>query len=383
MVAYPEFASIYTLPEEAQDELGRFTYFTGDLFKNTQQAKALKLIQEQGADGFYKGELQDAMIKVANKYGGVFQPKDFELYRAQEKEPVKGTFMGKTVVSVPLPSSGGLCIIQLLNILEAYGTDKLKAFGHNSPEYIHVLAEAMKMVYADRSKYVGADTPDATVQALMSKEYAKYLASLIKEDEAQDLGSHDPFQFEHVDTTHFTVADKEGNVVAVTFTINYYFGAKIAPAGYGFMLNDEMDDFSANPFSPNCIAPGKYPLSSMSPTIVLNEDGSPFVAVGSPGGTTIIVAVAQVILNTVLFGMDMQEAIEAPRFSEKGSGLQYEARIPQDTIDKLVAMGHNLSSSAWGEWDMSAGSTQGVLYAADGTLHGGADPRRDNKAFAF
>ena len=239
------------------------------------------------------------------------------------------------------------------------------------------------MVYADRSKYVGADTPDATVQALMSKEYAKYLASLIKDDEAQDLGSHDPFQFEHVDTTHFTVADKEGNVVAVTFTINYYFGAKIAPAGYGFMLNDEMDDFSANPFSPNCIAPGKYPLSSMSPTIVLNEDGSPFVAVGSPGGTTIIVAVAQVILNTVLFGMDMQEAIEAPRFSEKGSGLQYEARIPQDTIDKLVAMGHKLSSSAWGEWDMSAGSTQGVLYAADGTLHGGADPRRDNKAFAF
>ena len=383
MLAYPEFGDIYLLPEEAADELGRFTYATGDLFKNTQQAKALKLIQEQGADGFYKGELQDAMIKVANKYGGVFQPKDFELYRAQEKEPVKGTFMGKTVVSVPLPSSGGLCIIQLLNILEAYGTDKLKAFGHNSPEYIHVLAEAMKMVYADRSKYVGADTPDATVQALMSKEYAKYLASLIKDDEAQDLGSHDPFQFEHVDTTHFTVADKEGNVVAVTFTINYYFGAKIAPTGYGFMLNDEMDDFSANPFSPNCIAPGKYPLSSMSPTIVLNEDGSPFVAVGSPGGTTIIVAVAQVILNTVLFGMDMQEAIEAPRFSEKGSGLQYEARIPQDTIDKLVAMGHNLSSSAWGEWDMSAGSTQGVLYAADGTLHGGADPRRDNKAFAF
>ncbi|MBQ9923397.1 MAG: gamma-glutamyltransferase, partial [Clostridia bacterium] len=214
-------------------------------------------------------------------------------------------------------------------------------------------------------------------------EYAKYLASLIKDDEAQDLGSHDPFQFEHVDTTHFSVADKEGNIVSCTFTINYYFGAKIAPKGYGFMLNDEMDDFSANPYSPNCIAPGKYPLSSMSPTIVLNEDDSPFMAVGSPGGTTIIVAVAQIILNTVLFGMDMQEAIEAPRFSEKGSGLQYEARISQETIDALAAMGHKFSSSAWGEWDMSAGSTQGVLYAADGTLHGGADPRRDNTAFAF
>jgi len=382
MLAYPEFGEIYLLPEEIADELGRFYYGTGDKFYNKQQAKALKLIQEQGVDGFYKGELQDAMITVANKYGGVFQPKDFELYRAEEKEPVKGTFMGKTIVSSPLPSSGGLCIVQLLNILEAYGVDKLKAFGHNSIEYIHVLAEAMKMVYADRSKYVGADTPDATVQALMSKEYAKYLASLIKDDEAQDLGSHDPFQFEHVDTTHFSVADKEGNIVSCTFTINYYFGAKIAPKGYGFMLNDEMDDFSYNPFSPNCVAPNKYPLSSMSPTIVLNEDGSPYMAIGSPGGTTIIVAVAQIILNTVLFGMDMQEAIEVPRFSEKGSGLQYETRIPQETIDALTAMGHKLNSYAWGEWDGSAGSCQGVLYTADG-LHGGADPRRDNKAFAF
>ena len=179
MVAYPEFASIYTLPEEAQDELGRFTYFTGDLFKNTQQAKALKLIQEQGRDGFYKGELQDAMIKVSNKYGGVFQPKDFEEYEADLREPVRGTFMGKTVISSPLPSSGGTCIIQLLNVLENFD---LKAMGHNSVEYIHVLSEAMKLVYADRSKYLAANTEDALVQALMTKEYGKYLASLIKMD---------------------------------------------------------------------------------------------------------------------------------------------------------------------------------------------------------
>ena len=379
MVAYPEFASVYTLPEEAQDELGRFTYFTGDLFKNTQQAKALKLIQEQGRDGFYKGELQDAMIKVSNKYGGVFQPKDFEEYEADLREPVRGTFMGKTVISSPLPSSGGTCIIQLLNVLENFD---LKAMGHNSVEYIHVLSEAMKLVYADRSKYLAANTEDALVQALMTKEYGKYLASLIKMDSCLTPEAHDPFNYEHQDTTSFAVADKEGNIVCVTFTINGYFGSYVAPDGYGFLLNNEMADYDSNPESPNAIGKAKYPLSSMSPTIVLNEDGSPFLAVGSPGGATIIVAVLQIILDTVVFGMDMQEAVNQPRIADNASAnLRYETRIPQETIDALVALGHKVTPYS-GDWDRSSGSTQGVLYTADG-LHGGADPRRDNKAVAF
>ena len=379
MVAYPEFASIYTLPEEAQDELGRFTYFTGDLFKNTQQAKALKLIQEQGRDGFYKGELQDAMIKVSKKYGGVFQPKDFEEYEADLREPVRGTFMGKTVISSPLPSSGGTCIIQLLNVLENFD---LKAMGHNSVEYIHVLSEAMKLVYADRSKYLAANTEDALVQALMTKEYGKYLASPIKMDSCLTPEAHDPFNYEHQDTTSFAVADKEGNIVCVTFTINGYFGSYVAPDGYGFLLNNEMADYDSNPESPNAIGKAKYPLSSMSPTIVLNEDGSPFLAVGSPGGATIIVAVLQIILDTVVFGMDMQEAVNQPRIADNASAnLRYETRIPQETIDALVALGHKVTPYS-GDWDRSSGSTQGVLYTADG-LHGGADPRRDNKAVAF
>ena len=371
--------SVYTLPEEAQDELGRFTYFTGDLFKNTQQAKALKLIQEQGRDGFYKGELQDAMIKVSNKYGGVFQPKDFEEYEADLREPVRGTFMGKTVISSPLPSSGGTCIIQLLNVLENFD---LKAMGHNSVEYIHVLSEAMKLVYADRSKYLAANTEDALVQALMTKEYGKYLASLIKMDSCLTPEAHDPFNYEHQDTTSFAVADKEGNIVCVTFTINGYFGSYVAPDGYGFLLNNEMADYDSNPESPNAIGKAKYPLSSMSPTIVLNEDGSPFLAVGSPGGATIIVAVLQIILDTVVFGMDMQEAVNQPRIADNASAnLRYETRIPQETIDALVALGHKVTPYS-GDWDRSSGSTQGVLYTADG-LHGGADPRRDNKAVAF
>lgn len=379
MVAYPEFASIYSLPEEAADELGRFTYFTGDLFKNTQQAKALKLIQEQGRDGFYKGELQDAMIKASNKYGGVFQPKDFEEYEADLREPVRGTFMGKTVISSPLPSSGGTCIIQLLNVLENFD---LKAMGHNSVEYIHVLSEAMKLVYADRSKYLAANTEDALVQALMTKEYGKYLASLIKMDSCLTPEAHDPFNYEHQDTTSFAVADKEGNIVCVTFTINGYFGSYVAPDGYGFLLNNEMADYDSNPNSPNAIGKAKYPLSSMSPTIVLNEDGSPFLAVGSPGGATIIVAVLQIILDTIVFGMDMQEAVNQPRIADNASAnLRYETRIPQETIDALVALGHKVTPYS-GDWDRSSGSTQGVLYTADG-LHGGADPRRDNKAVAF
>ena len=379
MVAYPEFASIYSLPEEAADELGRFTYFTGDLFKNTQQAKALKLIQEQGRDGFYKGELQDAMIKASNKYGGVFQPKDFEEYEADLREPVRGTFMGKTVISSPLPSSGGTCIIQLLNVLENFD---LKAMGHNSVEYIHVLSEAMKLVYADRSKYLAANTEDALVQALMTKEYGKYLASLIKMDSCLTPEAHDPFNYEHQDTTSFAVADKEGNIVCVTFTINGYFGSYVAPDGYGFLLNNEMADYDSNPNSPNAIGKAKYPLSSMSPTIVLNEDGSPFLAVGSPGGATIIVAVLQIILDTLVFGMDMQAAVNQPRIADNASAnLRYETRIPQETIDALVALGHKVTPYS-GDWDRSSGSCQGVLYTADG-LHGGADPRRDNKAFAF
>ena len=379
MLAYPEFGDIYLLPEEAADELGRFTYATGDLFKNTQQAKALKLIQEQGRDGFYKGELQDAMIKVSNKYGGVFQPKDFEEYEADLREPVRGTFMGKTVISSPLPSSGGTCIIQLLNVLENFD---LKAMGHNSVEYIHVLSEAMKLVYSDRSKYLAANTEDALVQALMTKEYGKYLASLIKMDSCLTPEAHDPFNYEHQDTTSFAVADKEGNIVCVTFTINGYFGSYVAPDGYGFLLNNEMADYDSNPNSPNAIGKAKYPLSSMSPTIVLNEDGSPFLAVGSPGGATIIVAVLQIILDTVVFGMDMQEAVNQPRIADNASAnLRYETRIPQETIDKLVALGHKVTPYS-GDWDRSSGSTQGVLYTADG-LHGGADPRRDNKAVAF
>ena len=387
LLNYNEFGSVFLLDDETTEKLEREQnrYYTGDKFTNPQQAKALKMIQEQGPEVFYKGELADIQIAAANKYGGTFLKSDFERYldlgEAMEKEPVRGTFMDKEIVSVPLPSSGGCCIIELLNILEAFGLDKLKEFGHNSPEYIHVLAEAFKMIYADRSHYLADGTPDETVAALMSKEYAAYLASLIDMEKVNEQEWHDPFDFEHQDTVSYSVADKEGNIVTVTFTVNGIFGSKVVPNGYGFILNNEMGDFSSDPESVNAIAPFKYPLSSMSPTIVLNADGTPFMTVGSPGATTIIVAVAQAILNVTLWGMEATDAVNAPRVWGTGMTLNYENRIDPAVIEKVAAMGHEVNDS--GEWPAGAGSVQCVVYDSDGKLHSAADPRRDCKAWAF
>ena len=271
--------------------------------------------------------------------------------------------------------------------MEAYGTDKLKEYGHNSAKYIHVLSEAMKMAYADRSKYLydyGDETEKerSVMDALTSKEYAQFLASLIKEDEVRDSESHDPFEYEHQDTVSYSVADKEGNIATVTFTVNGIFGSKVVPNGYGFILNNEMGDFSSDPTSVNAIAPFKYPLSSMSPTIVLNEDGTPFMTCGSPGGATIIVAVAQAILNVVLFGMEAQEAVNQPRIQDNtGNKISYENRIPESVVKELETLGHAVGD--WGEWTPSAGSDQIIVYDSDGQLHAAADPRRDCKAWAF
>jgi len=389
LLNYPEFGSVFLLDDETTEKLEREQnrYYTGDKFTNPQQAKALKILQEQGAEDFYSGEIAAASIAAANKYGGTFLASDFANYEAKEKEPVRGSFMGKQIISTPLPSSGGTSICEILNIMEAYGTDKLKEYGHNSAKYIHVLSEAMKMAYADRSKYLydyGEETEKerSVMDALTSKEYAKFLASLIKDDEVLKPESHDPFEYEHQDTVSYSVADKEGNIVTVTFTVNGIFGSKVVPNGYGFILNNEMGDFSSDPNSVNAIAPFKYPLSSMSPTIVLNEDGTPFMTVGSPGGATIIAAVTNCILNVVLFGMEAQQAVNAPRaWDNANNKINYENRIPADVIAELEKLGHAVNDS--GEWPAGAGSNQVIVYDADGKLHAAADPRRDCKAWAF
>ena len=376
MLQYPAFGETY-LRED-----GMF-YELGQLFKNPGQAKALKEIQAQGPDAFYKsGPLRDAMISAANRYGAVFIPEDFEEYAVTESEPVSGTYRGYTIYSTPLPSSGGCCIIQLLNILENFD---LASLGHNSAEYIHLLSEAMKMVYADRSQYLGANTEQSVIKAMMSKEYAKALAEEIQADmnAVREPKYHDLQSYMSEDTTSFSVADKEGNMVTVTQTVNGSFGSKVFPDGYGFPLNNEMGDFSTDSSSPNAIDGGKCPLSSMSPTCVLDPDGKPFMTLGAPGATIIIVGVAQVILNVIDFGMNFQDAIVEPRFYDNTSNkIQYESRIDQSVIDKLVAMGHAVTDTPE-EWNRSMCSIQGVMYGSDGLLYGGADPRRDNKAIGI
>ncbi len=372
MIKYPEFGKIFL------NELD-LNYQVGEVFKNPDMAKTLKLIAEGGKDAFYKGDLAQAMVNVINKYGGVFTLADFENYEVREMEPVKGTYRGYQIFSSPLPSSGGTHIVQALNIMENFD---MKALGKNSKEGIHVMAEAFKMLFFDRGKYMG-DPAYVKVpnKGLLDKEYAKAQADQIKMDGRMEYAEVDPWQYEHEDTTHFSVADAKGNMVGVTQTVNGLFGAQIAPAGYGFVLNNEMADFNPDAASPNAIAPGKTPLSSMSPTVVLKEDGSPFMVLGSPGATRIITTCVQIISNVVDYDMDIQEAINTPRiFNNVTSPISYESRIEKAVVEALTAMGYEVQESD--PYNRSFGSVNAVMFK-DGKLLGGADPRRDGKALGY
>lgn len=373
MIAYPEFGNIYL------NEMG-LNYQVGDTFKNPDLAKTLKLIAQNGSDAFYKGAVAQKIVDTVNKYGGVFTMEDLANYEVKVMEPAEGTYRGYKIISSPLPSSGGSHVIEALNIMENFD---VKAMGFDSPERLHVLTEAFKMCFHDREEFMGdPDYVDVPVNGILSKERAKALAAEIDPEKATEYTQISPWQYEHEDTTHFSVADAAGNMVSVTQTVNGLFGAKIAPDGYGFMLNNEMDDFSADPESPNAIAPNKVPLSSMSPTVVLKEDGTPFMVLGSPGATKIITTVTQIISNVIDFDMNMQDAIDAPRlYNNATSTILYESRFSEDTMSKLEALGNELEISD--EFNRTFGSVNAVMYGEDGTLLGGADPRRDGKALGY
>ena len=355
-------------------------YEVGDIFKNPDYAKTLQLIADQGADVFYKGEIAQAIVDNNNKYGGLFTMEDMANYQVEVMEPVVGSYRGYDIISSPSPSSGGTIILEILNILENFD---LPSMEDCSAEELHLIAEAFKMAYADRGEYMG-DTKfvDVPIDGLISKDYAKTLAAKIDPNTSMEtVLPDDPWMFEHEETTHYSVADAEGNMVSVTCTVNGYFGNGVAVDGYGFVLNNEMDDFVVGADHPNSIAGGKTPLSSMSPTIIM-KDGKPFAVLGSPGGTTIIATVAQVISNLIDHGMTMQEAVDAPRISGYNNNtINYETRISQDVIDQLTAMGHICNPDD--DWNRSFGSVNAVRYAEDGTLDGAGDPRRDGKALGF
>lgn len=256
----------------------------------------------------------------------------------------------------------------------------------NSPEYIHHFSEAFKMAFADRAKYM-ADTAFATVplKGLTSKDYAAKLSAKIT-DISGSYEADDPGLYESGSTTSFSVVDQWGNMVACTQTINDFYGNKVAIQGYGFIMNDEMADFSSNPESVNCVAGGKRPLSSMCPSIVLYPDGTPYMTIGSPGGTRIFPTIAQVIQRMIDYDMDIQDAINTARIYDNSSmKVCYESDgvtpVSADTVAALEEMGHDTTDK--GSWNLFFGGVQGIEICKDGTLRAGADPRRDGKGLAY
>ncbi|MDR3229916.1 MAG: gamma-glutamyltransferase [Synergistaceae bacterium] len=369
----------------------------GDTLKNPVLAKTFQLLADKGPDVFYKGEIGDAVVAAVAKAGGIMTKADLSAYKIERREPVRGTYRGFTVVGPPPASSAGVHVMEILNIMENF---PVAEWGHNGERFLHTLAETSKMMFADRSRYM-ADTAFAKVpvRGLAAKGYAESQAARIRDEAMTTLEAGDPWPFDeapkasyapagehnaHHSTTHFSVMDGAGNVVAWTWTINFFFGSGVFVPEYGFMLNDEMDDFSTNPESVNAPEPGKRPLSSMTPTIVLDRDGEPFMALGSPGATRIILAVAQVIMNAVDFGMSMDEAIEAPRLFNALSGnkagkLLIEAGVASSTLDVLKLRGHDVEGRPK---DLYFGGAQGIMRK-NGEFIGGADSRRNGVAAGY
>jgi gamma-glutamyltranspeptidase/glutathione hydrolase len=366
-------------------------YSAGDRLVQKDLAKVLKLIRDKGRDGFYKGKVADLIVEEMKRGGGLITYEDLENYQPVLRKPVVGNYRGYEIISMGPPSSGGVCLIELLNILENFD---LKKYGFGSSYTIHYLVEAMKRVYADRAEYLGdPDFVQIPLDKLLSKEYAKELASEIDTfyatPSSRIIRSVSPTS-EGVHTTHYSVVDRWGNVVAVTTTINSYFGSMVAVDGAGFFLNNEMDDFSAKPGAPNqfgllgskanSIQPGKRMLSSMTPTIVL-KNGKPFLVLGSPGGSTIITSVLQVILNVVDFGMNIQEAVDSPRIHHQWYPDQifFERRgLPRDVIENLERRGHKLVERAGYQ-----GEVQAILIDENGVKYGAVDPRGYGLAMGY
>ncbi|MFZ5610117.1 MAG: gamma-glutamyltransferase [Pseudomonadota bacterium] len=353
----------------------------GETWRQQDLARSLKKVAKDGPQAFYRGAIAKAIAKDMAANGGLVTLEDLAAYRVIERPVLTGVYRGYRIVTMPPPSSGGVHLIQMLNVLEG---DDLKALGVGSADYIHLLAATMKQAYADRSKYLGdPDFFDVPVAALTDKAYARAIRAGI--DMARARPSHEiapaaRLPFESNETTHFSVLDRWGNAVANTYTLNFSYGSGRVAAGTGILLNNEMDDFSAKPGAPNgfgliggeanAIAPGKRPLSSMTPVIVLKDD-KPFLLTGSPGGSTIITTVLQMLLNVLDHGMNVAEATATPRIHHQWlpDRLFLEPGISPDTVRLLEGKGYKVFNRG------AIGATQSIQWR-DGLFFGAADPRR-------
>lgn len=360
---------------------------SGDHIVLPQLANTLELIRDRGRAGFYSGQVANFLIEELDRSNGVICQADLDAYKAVWREPVQGAYKQYNIISMPPPSSGGIALLQLLKGTESYN---FKNFGHHSVRTIHLMTELERRVYADRATYLcDPDFQEVPVAMLLDSSYLTQRFADIRMDEKTDSrtikeGTVDAI--ESIETTHFSIVDKDRNAIAVTTTLNGNYGSKVFVEKGGFFLNNEMDDFSVKPGAPNqyglvggkanAIAPGKRMLSSMTPTIV-EKEGQLFMVVGSPGGSTIITSVYQTILNVLEHNMDMQQAIEAKKTHHQW--LPDRILFEQDGLDAMVLtaleqLGHALEPRD------AIGQVNAVLVLPDGLLQGGADPRADNLA---
>jgi gamma-glutamyltranspeptidase/glutathione hydrolase len=357
----------------------------GDKLVQPDLAHSLKLIAREGAAAFYTGEIAHKIVADMAKNNGLLTFEDLKNYQVIERQPVHGTYRGYEIVAMPPPSSGGVHLIQILNMIERW---PLKAWGHNSAQTIHHMTEAMKLAYADRSQYLGdPDFINIPLAGLTSKTYAATLAAQINPDYARpanDIQPGQPYSYESDQTTHFSVVDSAGNMVAVTYTLNTNFGSGIVVPGTGILLNNEMDDFAIKPGVPNvygviggeanAMEAGKRPLSSMTPTLVLRE-GKPWLITGSPGGPRIITTVLQQIVNAIDFAMNPAEAASATRFHHQWTPdeLRIEKGISFDTLRLLQQKKHQIVTKP------TMGRTQTIQLHGN-ELWGYSDPRNPDGA---
>lgn len=368
-------------------------YREGEIMRQAELAATLARLQKKGPREFYEGETARLIAEDMQRNRGTITAVDLRNYAPKERVPLRGSYRGHEIISMPPPSSGGAVLIQMLNILEGFDVKKL---GPLSSEYYHLLIETMRRAYADRAEYMGdADFARVPVAGMIDKAYAERQRSTINLDRAvpsSEVRAGKPAGEDAMETTHFTVVDKDGNAVSNTYTLNGAYGSGVVAKGTGVLLNNEMDDFTSKVGAPNmfgaiqsernAIEPQKRPLSSMTPTFVLRPDGTLLFAVGTPGGTTIINTVLQVITNVIDHGMNLQEAIDAPRVHHQWLPDQVMVEpfgLSEDTRRALEARGHKLSTVVR---DMS--DAQGVMIEEKtGVRLGASDSRRDGAAVGY
>jgi gamma-glutamyltranspeptidase/glutathione hydrolase len=367
-------------------------YQKGDTIKNIAMAQTLQRISENGRREFYQGGTAKTMVNFLQSNGGIITLEDLNAYEATWREPIVFNYKGLKIISMSPPSSGGICLAQILKFIEPY---PIKNYGHNSTKTIQVITEAERRAYADRSFYLGdPDFVEIPTKELISNEYLKGRMDNFTFDKATSSDSLNYGMipgYESEETTHYSIVDKYGNAIAVTTTLNRAYGSKLFSNELGFFFNNEMDDFSAKPGEPNtygliggeanAIEPQKRMLSSMTPTLV-EKGGEFWMSVGTPGGSTIITSVLQTILNVYEFEMDMQQAVDAPRFHHQWQPdiIRFEPNsFPKDSLNYLVEKGYKVVEKN----SIILGKVDGIRILPNGKLEGGADKRGDDTAVGY